>query len=57
MADKERMDAICKDSIIALERAKTRLNNATIEYLYAVRLYNDTVLEYLNAIQDALEVE
>lgn len=57
MSDKERIDAVRRDSIIALERAKTRLNNATIDYLYAVQLYNDTVLEYLQDIQDALKDE
>lgn len=51
------MESACKDAIIALERAKSRLDNANVEYLQAIQIYHDTVIEYLNDIQAVLKSE
>lgn len=57
MTDKERMESACKDAIIALERTKSRLDNANVEYLQAIQIYHDTVIEYFNDIQAVLKSE
>lgn len=57
MTDKERMDLlfhVCKDSKLALERAKSKLENATLEYLYSIDRFNKTVSDYLSEIEKLL---
>lgn len=60
MTDKERMDKIyhvCKDSQLALDKAKSKLENATLEYLYAIKRHHEIVNEYLKEIQKLLDAE
>ena len=57
MTDRERKDTISsvlRDSKIALERAKSKLENATLEYLYAINTHRNTINEYLHDIQKLL---
>lgn len=58
MTDKERKETIlnaCRDSKLALERAKSKLENATLEYLYAINSHYNTIIEYLDDIQELLD--
>ena len=58
MTDKERQDTILsvlRDSKIAIERAKSKLENATLEYLYTINTHCNTINEYLNDIQKLLD--
>ena len=57
MNDKERKDLMlaCKDTKLALERAKGKLENATLEYLYAIDRHNQTIFDYLDEIEKLLE--
>lgn len=58
MTDKERKETILnayRDSKLALERAKSKLENATLEYLYAINSHYNTIIEYLNDIQELLD--
>ena len=57
MTDKERRDYIfhvCQDARIALMSEQRKLNNAMFEYLQAINRYHETVEEYLDNIQKAL---
>lgn len=56
MTDNERKDlySVFKDTQLALERAKSKLENATLEYLYAINKHYETVEEYLDDIQKLL---
>lgn len=56
MTDRERKDlySVFKDTQLALERAKSKLENATLEYLYAINRHHGTVSEYLDDIQKLL---
>lgn len=46
---------VCKDTKLALERAKSKLENATLEYLYAIDRYNQTIFDYLDEIEKLLD--
>ena len=56
MTDNERKDlySVFKDTQDALERAKSKLENATLEYLYAINRHHETVSEYIDDIQKLL---
>lgn len=57
LTDRERKDTISsvlRDSKIALERAKSKLENATLEYLYVINTHCNTINEYLDDIQKLL---
>lgn len=58
MTDKERNETVrnaYRDSKLALERAKSKLENATLEYLYAIDRFHHTVSDYLSEIEKLLD--
>ena len=59
MTDKERKDIyyLCRDTKVALETEKSRLENATLQYLYAINRHYEHIEERLNDILNVLNVE